>query len=394
MLILAFAACTSTPPEPPAPVAEPEPPAPPVAEGQGPFGIQLGMWEGRFASQGGPIRFRMEIGRGCETTLHAAGQTFPTHAECEASALSLRFPPYLGSLTAVIGPDGRTLRGQYDFQSNGEWHHLPFEAAPAGPPGFIEAPDGAPTAVSLEVEGRGAVLLELREGPDRTYGAISAPTGDWGPLEGGWTPDGLELSGFDGAHAFLVKLAPDEEGRLAGLVFSRDAPGRPLRETTAAADLDGWDALALDRVDLGSVSLPRAGFEVEPLPSDGPRIVHLTGTWCPNCNDAAPVIEALAKDFPEVAVLSLSWEAGAVPAKADRQIGYFRDRFAITHPIYRLDGMPPFLDPVPAWPTTLFLRADGTVAASHVGFLGPSTGERFTTLVERYRAEAASLAGR
>jgi thiol-disulfide isomerase/thioredoxin len=311
-----------------------------------------------------------------------------------SDAISLRFPPYLGSLTATIAADGSSLRGQYDFQRSGDWHHLPFQASTEPSTAWIPAPEGAPTSVSLKVEGSGPVLLELAQDTSPLRGSISAPTGDWGPLEGGWTEDGLELSGFDGSHAFLVKLAPDDRGQLAGQFWSRDADARGLTETSESANLDGWDAVSVGSVDLAGLSLSRLDGEVEPLPTEGPRIVHLTGSWCPNCNDAAPVLEALSKEFPEVAVLGLSWEAGAVPAKADRQIRHFRDRHGVTHPLYRLDGDPPFLDPVPAWPTTLFVRADGTVSAAHVGFLGPSTGTRFTALVDRYREEAAALAGR
>ncbi|MEZ4323286.1 MAG: TlpA disulfide reductase family protein [Myxococcota bacterium] len=362
--------------------------------GTGPFGIQLGDWEGRFATQGGPLRFRMRVDSGCRTTLMVAGQEIEAFAQCEANTLSVRFPPYLGSLTATIGEGGDTLLGQYDFQRSGEWHHLPFEASRALEPVWIAPPEGAPATLSLQVDGKSTVLLETREHEGRTYASVSAPTGDWGPLEGGWTPEGLELSGFDGSHAFLVKLAPDDAGRMVGTVWSRDADGKPLVETEEQADLDGWNDLDLASVDFTGLSLPRIGGATEPLPTDRPRIVHLTGSWCPNCNDAAPVIEALARDFPEVVVLGLSWEAGAPPGKADRQIQRFNDRHGVSHAMYRLDAAPPFLDPVPAWPTTLFVRADGTVQAAHVGFLGPSTGTRHTALVERMRSEAGKLAGR
>jgi thiol-disulfide isomerase/thioredoxin len=397
LALLALASGCSGGREPDIP-EEPPPPAveadvrPEVRESE----LVSGIWEAALESRGGPIRFRMDVSPDCAVALLVADRRFPTQASCEAGSLSLRFSPYLGSLTARIENDGTRLRGQWDSPKDDGWRHIPFEADPLDEPRTYDAPPATlPEQVTLDVAGKQPVVLELQqvEGPEHAvYATVSSPVGDWGPLEGGFSEGVLALSGFDGSHAFRLQLEPSEGG-LAGHVWSKDAPPRALTPSTASVDLDGWDDVAVSRVDLSGVRLPRVqpgSSADEALPTGGPRIVHFTGTWCPNCNDQAPVLEALGAKYPDITLVGLSWEAGAPPAKADRQILRFIQKFDVQHAVYRIDRALPFLDPVPAWPTTLFVRDDGTVSAVHVGFLGPSSAHH-DALVARYDAEAAKL---
>ncbi len=375
--------------------APPSEPAP--ASTVGDTTLVAGTWAGALTSRGGPIAFRMELGEACTADLHVAERTFPAVATCTDDTLTLRVPPYDGVLTASISDDGQRLRGQWVVpKGGGAVREVAFEAVPAdGPRQYDPVPDGLPGQVTLGLSGKKPVVLELNavEGPENAvYATVSSPTGDWGPLEGGFQGAELVLTGFDGSHAFRMELV-FEDGALSGQVWSKDAPPRQLTPSTETVDLDGWDDLSVERVDLAGIQLPRVeagGTTVQPLPVDGPRIVHFTGTWCPNCNDQAPVLEALAENHPGITLVGLSYEAGAPPAKADRQILKFKEKFGVAHDIYRLDRALPFLDPVPAWPTTLFVKADGTVSAAHVGFLGPSSSH-YDALVERYREEAAKL---
>ena len=44
----------------------------------------------------------------------------------------------------------------------------------------------------------------------------------------------------------------------------------------------------------------------------------------------------------------------------------------------------PLIDKVRSYPTTIFVRADGTVRAVYTGFSGPATGEAYKKLRARY----------
>lgn len=382
------------------PVAPPPAPLAVTSATEGPWGLAIGRWAASLRTDAGPVRFMLDLDARCRATLLVGDQTVPVGvSECEAGTLSMRFSPYASTLGATIGPDGRTLKGHWNHKGDG----LAFDAVFVGPPdgsvatdagvAWLPVPADAPSEVALDVEGRGPVLLTLRGAGPELSGSVAAATGDWGPLAGGWQPEGLELHGFDGSQAVLLRLAPDETGKLSGHVAFRGGAPIPVVERDAPVDLDGWDDLRIERIDLNGVALPRLGADVEPLPTQGPRIVHFTASWCPNCNDAAPVLERIHREVPGVQVLGLAWELGAPASKADRQLGWFRDRHGITHPMYRLDALPTFVPPVPAWPTTVFVRGDGTVAAVHVGFLGPSVGARHQELVERLMSEARALTG-
>lgn len=373
-----LAACRT---EAPAPVEVVEMVVESAPPGRGPFGLMDGTWSAWFETEGGPLRFGLDLDAsgGCRVALVVGDQRVPVGmSECEAQTLSMRFTPYEHSLGATISDDGRGLRGHY----TGGKVSLPFVATHGPGPTWMPVPADAPRELALEVAGKGLQLTLRGDGPELS-GTLASVTGDWGPLAGGWTPEGLELSGFDGSHVVLLKLAPTETGRMGGTLWSSGKPGVEVVERDEPVDLDGWGVAVVPKLVLDGSDLP--------IPSAGPRVVHLTGTWCPNCGDAAPVIERIHKEVPGVHVVALSWEAGAPPPKADRLIAAFGKRYGVTHRVHRIDRAPPFLDPVPAWPTTLFVRADGTVSATHVGFLGPSVGPRHQALVDRMLQEARAL---
>jgi len=376
---------------------EPEPVAPASVKGsaaalEGPYGIALGDWTGELATLGGPLRFRLRITGNCQVELLHGAETTPTFSQCEDHSLSVRFPPYLGSLTARISEDGESLRGRWDYPRDGLWHHLDFVGS-AGPGTPAEpAPEGAPSQISLRVGSRPA-QMRLEPGSPGVVGSVLFPAKDEAQLEGGWTDEGLELSRFDGSRALLYRLGPGPEGRFAGQKWSADEPGVPIVEAEFADLGDPWARVPLGEVDISGLSAQRIGGAVEPVPSTGPRIVFLGDTTCPGCNELEPVMEGLSKEFPEVQVIGLYTGVGGSPGKSDRQLRQLRDRYRVTHPMYRLDSVAPFFTKGMAWPTVLFLAPDGRVSAAFSGSRSTAMGPEHSAMVERFRAEAGRLRG-
>ena len=134
-------------------------------------------------------------------------------------------------------------------------------------------------------------------------------------------------------------------------------------------------------------------------------VIEVMGTWCPNCHDATRMIEeirdAMGATITPVRVVSLAFEYTDDQARSLRQIEAYKARFDISDPIL-LAGVAkkeevvrvlPGLSEMRSFPTTIFLKADGTVLAVHSGFAGPATGAEHEKLKKRYAALMGELAG-
>jgi thiol-disulfide isomerase/thioredoxin len=120
------------------------------------------------------------------------------------------------------------------------------------------------------------------------------------------------------------------------------------------------------------------------------KVVLLTigGSWCPNCQDEAPFLVDLYKEFHSqgLEIVGLMFEADAEPALARPRVQTFIKRFGIPYPML-LAGTPddisqkmPQLVNFGAYPTTIYLGRDGRVRSVHAGFASQATGEEYMRL--------------
>ncbi|MEZ6016219.1 MAG: hypothetical protein R3F49_13955 [Planctomycetota bacterium] len=233
--------------------------------------------------------------------------------------------------------------------------------------------------------------------------------GDYRYLAGTARGAELALSCFDGAHAFLFRARLGDDGRLVGDFWSGASWHQAWSaERDPAAALP--DAFTLCRADpavrLADIELQSLAGEMSSLgpapgratpaapPGRGARTVARCGRA-----DARELREAYGPRQPEV--IGLAFEAGDDPAaKRARVLDYTRARGA-DWPIF-LAGPPdkraaraafPVLDQVHAYPTTLFVDAEGVVRAVYTGFSGPATGAAHEELKRAFRAQVERLLG-
>jgi len=129
-------------------------------------------------------------------------------------------------------------------------------------------------------------------------------------------------------------------------------------------------------------------------------IVSIGGSWCPNCQDEAPFLEALYRKYHGrgLEIVELSFEEASQLQNPVRLRAVIH-RYGITYPVLvagtpdQLDEKFPHVANLDCWPTTFFVGKDGLVKAIHTGYAGPATGgdnrdlEKDTTaLVERLLA--------
>jgi thiol-disulfide isomerase/thioredoxin len=268
------------------------------------------------------------------------------------------FPPFFGS----------DAEGPADF--GGEW--------------ALGSVDGEQPALAVFEQTAGGVIT----------GTIMTPTGDYRYLAGNVEGNQLRLSVFDGSHAFLFTASMNESGDGFEGIFNsggyfRDAfngrrdPSFVLPDSFSIADLrEGETRPGIRRLQ----DSPYAG---------APVIVFAFGTWCPNCNDAAPAINELLKKYSDtdVQVLGLAYERSDDTVRSERQIQRFKDRHGLDWEILpagdndRTQIAPrslPALEAFVGFPTTMFINRDGTVRAINTGFQGPATGDAHTELLEDF----------
>ncbi len=265
-------------------------------------------------------------------------------------------------------------------------------------------------------------VFEVDETTGRATGTFLTATGDYRFLEGSAEGNTLRLSVFDGAHAFLFTAQQTSEDRIEGHFWSgnwwhdawtatRDDNAQlpdAFAETAPTVDTitaDMLEALTFTRV--VPTGLRRAGLEpdatgptlteetlAQVLPPGSPRMLYIFGTWCPNCADASRTVRGFHQRYGsrglQVAGLAFENDPGAAISLIDDYaekyglrfpllVGGFSDKAAAGEKI-------PFLDKVRAYPTTVFIRRDGTIAGIHTGFSGPATGDAFTDLVKEWDA--------
>ena len=256
-----------------------------------------------------------------------------------------------------------------------------------------------------------SAIAEFRQQGSSLTGTFLTPTGDYRFLEGVVSGDSLQLSCFDGSHAFYFGAKMTSQGMLSNGVFAsglthfeawtavRDESAT-LDGTISAMSLKpGKDSLMFRFRDLDGkwVSLQDERFRNKAV------IVQIMGSWCPNCMDET---EFLSNYYNRnvsggFEVVALAYEYSTDTARARKSLIKFRDRFNVRYPMLitgvtsadslRTEKTLPELTPIKAFPTTIYIGRDGKVKEIHAGFSGPATGLHHEVFKQEFEARIRQL---
>lgn len=224
-------------------------------------------------------------------------------------------------------------------------------------------------------------------------GTFMTETGDYRYLAGTAFDDSLFLSCFDGSHAFLFK-AQLRNDSLIGRFWS----GTHWQEPWVSVRSDSYHLRDPD-----SLSFLRGGYErvdfrfpdtegVERSPLDPeyqgkPLLVHIMGSWCPNCLDETKLLREMhAKYAPSgLRIIAVAFEKHADRNRSMAGLRRFKNSLNVPYPIL-YGGMAskeeatrklPFLQQLISYPTCIFIGRDGSVQRIRTGFYGPGTGQHY-----------------
>lgn len=231
-------------------------------------------------------------------------------------------------------------------------------------------------------------------------GTILTATGDYRYLDGSFEGGLLRLSTFDGAHAFLFDARALHDGTLSGNFWSRDS----YHATWTASRIDAEEAVLPDpwqqvvpTDDARRFRFAFTDLDGETVSEDDPRfddkvlLVNLFGSWCPNCNDEAPLLAQWHRRWSAdgLEIVGLAFEFSGDPERDRMILGRFTARYGIGYPLL-LAGVSdkaeasmavPDVSEILSYPTTIFIGRDGAIRWIHSGFSGPGTGRHHEELV-------------
>lgn len=321
----------------------------------------------------------------------------------------IRMPLFDSEFRVHVENDS-TMRGLWLNHLKGPDYQIPFTAIHSETARFPHGPAVSKVSGSWRSsfsagtpESYQAVGLFEQFDDGRVHGTFMTETGDYRFLEGVTSGDSLKLSAFDGSHAFLF-LAAIHGDSMSGRFWSGthwQEPWYAVRdENYSLRDPDSLTAL---QPETESVNFVFPDLEGKPWSTEDPEtkghplIVHIMGSWCPNCVDETRLLKEMHEKYSArgLRIVAIGFEKNKIESQALSALRRFRDRLEVPYPI--LLGGPadkdqaaarlPFLNHLISYPTCIFIGRDGRVCRIRTGFNGPGTGKHHAA----YRADLDNL---
>lgn len=241
-------------------------------------------------------------------------------------------------------------------------------------------------------------LLVLSQKKDSLYGTILSETGDYRFLNGRASESGFYLQTFDGGHTYRFDFQKDGDKLSGRFLYGPAGYQDVILEKSENQKLkDGFALTSIKKEEKFSwVALDEKGNKVE---SSDPRwkgkamVIQVMGSWCPNCLDETRFLTEVWKDKPSnVEFAGIAFERKPDLKSAFERIQVVKSRLSVPYPVFwggmsqKDSALKAFrgIEKLPAYPTTIFVKKDGTVLKIHSGFSGPATGVHYEAWKEEF----------
>lgn len=263
----------------------------------------------------------------------------------------------------------------------------------------------------VDKSGKEEAVAEFKQTGAAVTGTVLTPTGDYRYLEGAVSHDTLQLSTFDGSHAYYFRATIHNDSVLtdglfcSGAVFSQPWMAvknekATINDTLSAVYLKkGEDRLHFRFPDLDSnmVSSADSRFQNKVV------IIQLMGSWCPNCMDETAFLSDYYRNNKQrgIEMIALAYEYSTDFHRSQKSLRKFQQHFNITYPMLitgvrvgdtlRTEKTLPEITHIKMFPTTIFIGRDGKVKKIHTGFMGPGTGAHYEAYKKEFYATVDEL---
>ncbi|MGE0127088.1 MAG: TlpA family protein disulfide reductase [Blastocatellales bacterium] len=376
----------------------------------------MGVWRGSIKNNSGEeVAFTLEVKREGDrivgSLVNGDDRTVSTSGSFEGNTLKLRYDFYDAELNAVI--TGDELGGGFTRQWRKQTLVRKLRAQ------RVDGSDDAAKTASNPSNSSGGISGEwvmrvgeepkisfwraaFRQQGSKAQGTIIPLSGDWGDMTGSFENNQLTLNRFDGINCRVFKATLTPQGALEGFVdFGLFDPKRKVVAERLTAENKSSVASLPDPKNHTRMSNAAEPFRFSFPGLDGKVVsstderfknkvvvVTMTGSWCPNCYDEAPVLQELYDRYRKqgLEVVALAFEYTGDAARDTEQVRIFANRLGVTYPtlyagaVDETEKKLPQLVNFGAYPTTIYVGRDGLVKQIHAGFEGKATGERFIRL--------------
>ncbi len=371
-----------------------------------------GRWDAVVEVRGVAIPFRLDFSQQGQVVrasfFDGARPTNPSApAKLDGNRLRLAFPSYGAELDLAADADG--LDGSYVRNHASAHVHAVREGARPAPAGRAPAIAGEWITPTASEKGEKAWRLIVRQSGATAEATILRVDGDTGTLNGRYADGVFRLSHFAGERPALLQIRPQPDGTLKLALDDGDGhaeltalrPDKAQAQGLAPADPTHFTGMKDPAAPFRFAFPDLAGRTVantDPRFRHKVMVVDVMGSWCPNCHDEAPFLQALyAKHHAQgLEVVALDFEQPDQLADPQR-LKAFVQRYGITYTVL-LCGEPkavhdklPQADNLAAWPTTFFVGRDGRVKEVHVGFTSPGSGARDVETKAAVEREVSTL---
>ncbi|MHA7060097.1 peroxiredoxin family protein [Aquimarina sp. M1] len=371
--------------------------------------LKSGPWKGSFTLQDTKeLPFLFEVFDNQTLKVFNAEEVIDVdEVTIEGDSVFIKFPVFEGYIAAKF-QDSLTISGSFIKESLDRI--VPFK----GTFGVKDRFDitSKPTA---NIEGNWETVFS-KDTPEDQYiakgifkqngnivtGTFRTTTGDYRYLEGVLNNDKLELSTFDGAHAFLFN-AQVTDSTMNGYFYSGNHWKEPFIATrNEEFQLPSEDSLTFikEGYDKFEFSFPNAQGNQVSLEDDRFKgkvtMVQVMGTWCPNCLDETKYyVDYYNKNKDkDLEFVALAFEYAKTPEKAFKSIERLRSKLKVPYPILlaqhgtsnkeKAQEKLPMLNHILSYPTTIFIDKTGKVRKIHTGFNGPATGQKYVDFTNEF----------
>jgi thiol-disulfide isomerase/thioredoxin len=386
----------------------------------------FGVWRGVIRNNSGEeVAFTLEVKREGDvivgSLVNGDDRTVSTGGSFEGDRLKLSYDFYDAELNAVIVGD--ELGGGFTRQWRKQTLMRKLRAKRVAAIGdAARAASGSVNPSNSSPDVSGEWVMRVGEEPKVSFwraafkqqgsqagGTVIPVSGDWGEMTGSVENNQLTLNRFDGINCRVFKATLTPEGKLDGFVdFGLLDPKRKVVAERLTAENKSSVASLPDPNNYTRMKNAAEPFLFSFPDPDGKMVsstderfknkvvvVTVTGSWCPNCYDEAPVLQEFYDRYRGrgLEVTALSFEYTVDAARDTKQVRAFAKRLGVTYPIVYAGGIEDAekklsqLVNFGAYPTTIYIGRDGLVKHIHAGFEGKATGERFT----RLKAEMEAL---
>lgn len=236
---------------------------------------------------------------------------------------------------------------------------------------------------------------------EKITGTFLTETGDFRFLEGKVKGNQMNLSCFDGSHAFHFTGVYENE-KLKGTFYSGKHfsenweavldPAYELRHPDSVTYIVKNEPVTFKMKDLEGkeFTFPNPAYK------DKVTIIQIMGTWCPNCMDETQFLNELYAKYHTqgLEIISIGYETPADFQQQAEKIRTLKNRRNLNF-TFLVGGQAnkaltsqqfPMLNEIISYPTAIIIGKDGEVKKIHTGFNGPGTGKLYTDYVNSMNA--------